>query len=106
MSVIELKKEKGKSFPLRIDTNLQLRIKSFKDRLKEMCDYDEVSPTHQHIIKYILNDLDEYDRNLLIAFYDYAECSPTKLAKLFAVDASNINSRIKKIQTKCKQSLT
>lgn len=96
------KKNKGKSLPIAITPDIQRSIKSFKLRLQEMCDNQEVNNSYQRIIQYLLNELDEYDLNILIAFYDQADCSPSKLSKLLGVDPSNVTKRIRNIITKCK----
>lgn len=99
------RKAKGKSAPISIDKNTQRSIKSFKMRLLEMCDNQEVNQTTQTLIHYILNELEEYDLNLLIAYYDQAECSSSKLSKLVGGDPSNITTKINKIIKKCRSSI-
>lgn len=99
-------KDKGKFIPYTITPDIQKRISSFKKRLKEMDKNDEVSTQHSKIIKYLFNRLDEYDLNLLIAYYEIANQSPSALAKILNISPSVINSRIKKIISQCKQSLT
>lgn len=90
------KKDKGKSIPYSIDDNVRRRIKSFANVLKDMQDeLPSTSPQHK-AIDVILNQLDAYDRNIIIAFYEYGE-SPTALGKLLGVSPSVIISRIKKI---------
>ena len=65
----------------------------------------DVDEKYITIIHYILNELDDYDLNLLIAYYDLADGKPTRLSKIFDVDPNNIQSRIKKIIKSCQQSL-
>lgn len=90
------KKDKGKSIPYSIDDNVRRRIKSFANVLKDMQEeLPSTSPKHK-AIDVILNQLDAYDRNIIIAFYEYGE-SPTALGKLLGVSPSVIISRIKKI---------
>ena len=101
-----LKKDKGKSKPIAINKETQRSITSFKNRLKEMLDNREVSEQHQKLILYLLNDLEDYDLNILIAFYDQANCSPSKLSKLLGLDPSNITSKINKIISQCKRSIS
>lgn len=90
-------KSKGKFKPIVIDDEMRRRVKSFKDRLKEMCEYDNLPLLTQNTIRVILEELDSYDQNILISFYDF-ECSTSQLAKTLGVSPQTINSRIKKIQ--------
>ena len=101
---MQLKKDKGKFVPITIDRNLQRRIKSFKDRLTQMVENDEISNSEKEGIYYILNELDTYDLNLLIAYFEY-NCSPSPVAKVLGVQPSVVSSRIKKILNKCKSSI-
>ena len=98
------KKDKGKSIPYSIDDNVRGRIQSCAGVLKDM--QDELPPTSpQHkAIDIILNQLDAYDRNIIIAFYEYDE-SPTTLGKLLGVSPSVIVARIKRINQTIKKSL-
>lgn len=99
-----LKKAKGKSKPITINKETQRSIASFKFRLKEMLDNQEVSEQHQKLIHYLLNDLEDYDLNILIAYFDQANCSASKLSKLLGLDPSNITSKINKIIKECRSS--
>lgn len=92
-----IRKNRGKSKPIRIDSSVQNKVRKFKIRLQEMSDNNEVRLIDNKVISYILNNLDDYDANILIAYYDIAECSPTALGKMMGVSASVITSRIKKI---------
>lgn len=96
-----LKKPSGKSSAIIIDHRTQMAIKSFKLRYRQILesDYDdEVRPIDKITITVILNELDEFDQNILIAYYAIADSSSTKLAKVFGVAPSVITSRINKIQ--------
>lgn len=96
-----IRKPNGKSKAIRIDYSTQTEIKSFKNRYRQILesDYDdEVRPIDKITITVILNELDEFDQNILIAFYAIADSSPTKLARVFGVAPSVITSRINKIQ--------
>lgn len=94
-----IKKPSGKSSAITIDYQTQSDIRSFKNHYRELLQTeDEVRPIDKITIEVILNELDEFDQNILIAFYAIAESSPTKLAKVFGVAPSVITSRIKKIQ--------
>lgn len=91
------KKDKGKSIPYTIDDSVRARIKSFSDMLVNMKeDYGEDSKQAK-TIDIILTKLDAYDRNIIIAFFEY-EQSPTALGRLLGVSPSVIISRITKIK--------
>ena len=105
MNVTQLKKAKGKSFPIPITFETQKRIYSFKNRLNEMAMNKDVDDKYINMIHYILNELDDYDLNLLIAYYELADGKPSRLSKIFDVDPNNIKSRINKIIKTCQQSL-
>lgn len=90
-----IKKRSGKCQPIIIDDNLKYQIKSFKNRLLEMRKYEEVPLREQLIIDSIFNDLDEYDRNILIAAQIVT--SKTSLGRLLGTTHSVVYSRINKI---------
>lgn len=93
-----LKKPYGKSKAIVIDYRTQSIIKSFKERYRELLNTDdEVRDIDKVSIQVILNELDEFDQNILIAYFAIAEASATKLAKVFSVNPSVITSRINKI---------
>lgn len=89
-------KSKGKFIPIVIDDEVRRRVKSFKDRLKEMSEYDEISTLDKLSVRIILEELDPYDQNILIAYYDYGG-SATELGRMLQVSPQVIYSRIKKI---------
>lgn len=95
-----IKKPHGKSNAIIINDEVRRLVKSFKHRLREMADSpdNEVREIDKLSIDVILNDLDEFDQNILIAFYAVANCSPSALGKLLGVKPTVITSRIKKIQ--------
>lgn len=90
-----IKKQSGKCQSIIIDDDLKYQIKSFKNRLLEMRKYEEVPLREQLIIDSIFNDLDEYDRNILIA--SQIVTSKTSLGRLLGTSHSVIYSRINKI---------
>lgn len=93
-----LKKPNGKSKAIVIDHQTQSSIKSFKDRYRELLNTDdEIRPIDKITISVILNDLDEFDQNILIAYYAIAGGSAATLARVFGVNSSVITSRINKI---------
>lgn len=93
-----LKKPNGKSKAITIDYQTQSTIKSFKERYREllMTD-DEIRDIDKLSIQVILNDLDEFDQNILIAYYAIAGESAATLARVFGVNSSVITNRINKI---------
>ena len=95
---------KGKGVPITITRSAQESIQSFKKRLEEMKINDEVNDKQKRIIEYILTELDPYESNFLIAYYDLAQCSPTRLGKLLGIDSSLVSSKLKTITKKCKLS--
>lgn len=93
-----IKKQQGKSKAIIIDYHTQSIIKSFKERYRELLTTDdELRPIDKVTISVILNELDEFDQNILIAYYAIADSSPAKLAKVFGVNSSVITNRINKI---------
>lgn len=98
-----LKKDKGKSVPIKITSDLQRSIISFKKRLIEMSENGEVRDIDHKVIRRIINELDDYDANILIAYFDIAECSCSKLAKILGVTPSIVHTRIKNILNRLKQ---
>lgn len=93
-----MKKPNGKSKAIIIDYRTQSIIRSFKERYRELLNTDdEVRDIDKITISVILNELDEFDQNILIAYFAIADSSPTKLAKVFGVAPSVITSRINKI---------
>ena len=98
----EMKKKNLK--PLVITLEVREEIKEFKDRLLDMRNrLDETSDFDVKSIDIIFNELDDYDRNMLFAYYSIGECSPTKLAKYLDVTSQCVRYRITKILNKIKQ---
>lgn len=94
---MSIMKARGKSVPLKIDEETQKEIKEFKDRLAEMLEDEEVRDLDKISISVILNDLDPYDQNILIAYFWLTGGSATALGNLFGVGYHVITKRIKKI---------
>ena len=93
-----LKKPNGKSKAITIDYQTQSTIKSFKERYRELLQSeDEIRDIDKLSIQVILNDLDEFDQNILIAYYAIAGGSAATLARVFGVNSSVITNRINKI---------
>lgn len=93
-----IRKSTGKSVTIKIDSDLQRQIKSEKDHLRDLYDNEEeLSPLHRASIKVILNDLDDYDLNILLAHFIISGGKDCYTAKLFGVSPSTIKKRIEKI---------
>lgn len=94
-------RKNGKCIPIVINDDVRKAIKSFAKRLEEMAAQpDETSEFDVETIRIILNDLCDYDRNILLAYYGVANCSPTALGKLLGTSCAVINSKVKKILKK------
>jgi DNA-directed RNA polymerase specialized sigma subunit len=99
-----LKKPVGKSVPLTITKEIREHIKIFKDNLQYMYnDRTLTSNFDMNTIHIILNVLDDYDRNLLIAYYSVAECNISKLEEVLGVSKQALSRRLKLIEEKIKE---
>lgn len=99
-----LKKPRGKCVPIVITPQIREQIKSFKERL--MIIYNDPTMSSEfdvRTIDIIFNELDDYDRNLLFAYYALADCKYSQLAKLFNVSAPVMLRKINMIQNKIKE---
>jgi hypothetical protein len=97
-NTITLTKGKGKCSPITIDSTVRGRIESFRQRLIQMSEQpDETSAFDVKSVDIIINGLDDYDRNLLLAYYAVAECSPTKLGNLIGIDKTIVSHKINRI---------
>ena len=93
-----IKKSKGKSSTIIIDDQVRKEIKSVKKRYEELLDTnDEIRDIDKISISVILNELDEFDQNILISYFTIANSSPSILAKMLGVSSSVITSRVNKI---------
>lgn len=93
-------RDKGKGKPLIINKEVQSKIQSFQNHLSEMLD-DDILPQHKQIIQFILNDLEPYERNILLAYYEWNN----EAAKLLGITTSVLGSWVKKINKKIKDRL-
>ena len=99
----EYRKEKGKCLPIKIDKAIREKIEIFKQRLLQMASQpDETSEFDAETINIICYALDDYDRNILLAYYSVAECSPTRLGNMLGIRGSVAASRVKSIIKKIK----
>lgn len=93
-------RDKGKGKPLTINKEVQSKIQSFQNHLSEMLD-DDILLQHKRIISFILNELEPYERNILLAYYEW----DNEAAKLLGITTSVLGSWVKKINKKIKDRL-
>lgn len=99
-----IKKSKRKCVPIVITPEIREQIKFFKERLIEIGDNPtESSEFDARTIDIILNELDDYDRNILIAYYAIADGSSTKLSTVFNISPPIIIRKIKLIHNKIQE---
>lgn len=90
--------------PITINKEVRKTIESFKNRLIEMAKQpDETSAFDARTIDIIVNELDDYDRNILIAYYAIADGSPSVLSKYLGISHSLVNNNINRIKRQIKQ---
>ena len=97
-------KQRGKYIPYKINDEVRKRIKSFSEMLVNMKEDYGPDSKQTKIINIILNDLDAFDRNFIIAYYEYGE-SPSVLSKLFGVSPVVILSRVRTITKTIREKL-
>lgn len=91
-------KRNNRIVPLNITPEMKEEIKTFKERLIDMRNRpDETSDFDVRTVDIIMNELDDCDRNLLIAFYSIADCSTGNLAKIMHCNYNTILIRIRKL---------
>lgn len=93
-------RDKGKGKPLIINRDVQSKIQSFQNHLSEML-ADDIHPQHKRIIRFILNNLEPYERNILIAYYEW----DNEAAKMLGITTSVLGSWVRKINKKIKDRL-
>lgn len=97
-------KKRIKCVPIVITPEIKEQIRIFKDNLLEIRVNPEYSSEFDaKTIDIVLNDLDDYDRNVLIAFYSIADCSYVKLSSLFGISPPVLHRKIKLILNKIKE---
>ena len=62
---------------------------------------DDILPKYKRIIYFILNELEPYERNILLAYYEW----DNEAAKLLGITTSVLGSWVKKINKKIKDRL-
>lgn len=99
-----LVKEKQKCVPLVITPEIKEQIRIFKERLIDCANRpDETSEFDANTVDIVVNQLDDYDTNLLIAYYTIGDCSATKLARIFGTSQPVIRRKIMLIHDKIKE---
>lgn len=99
-----LVKKKRKCVPLVITPEIKDQIRIFKERLIDCGNRpDETSEFDANTIDIVINRLDDYDTNLLIAYYTIGDCSASKLAKIFNTSQPVIRRKITLIHDKIKE---
>lgn len=95
-----IKKARIKCVPIVITPEIREQIRLFKERLSHMLEDNIVDSYDAKTIDIVLNQLDDYDRNILIAYYELANCSITTLSRIFNISKEVLKRRIKIIQNK------
>lgn len=98
------RKERGKFIPYTIDDTVRSRIKSFSEMLVNMKEDYGPDSKQTRAIDVILNELDSYDRNIILAYYEYGE-SPSVLGRLLGVSPVVVLSRVKTIKNTIREKL-
>ena len=98
---MKYKKTKGKSKTITVNNEVRDSISAFKERLLQMAAQpDETSAFDANTVRLIFEELDEYDRNILIAFYSIANCNYAELGRLLGASGSTLRLRIQRITNK------
>lgn len=99
-----LSKKGRKPVQLSITPELKSQITHFRARLEEMTSYpDETSEFDVETVRIILYELDDVDRNIILAYYGVANNSPTTLARLLGTTPEIIRLRIRRITIQIKK---
>lgn len=97
-------KKGRKPVQLSITPELKSQITHFRARLEEMASYpDETSEFDVETVRIILYELDDADRNIILAYYGVVDNSPTTLARLLGTTHHIIRSRVRRITTQIKK---
>lgn len=84
--------------PLVITPEIKRQIADFKQRLMDIKDHPEESSDYDvRTIDIILNELIDYDRNFIIAYYTIANCNKCELARIMGTSPPVIADRLKNI---------
>lgn len=91
-----LKKSKGKSKPITINQEIRDKISSFKSYLIDYMLDPETPKKEKDTLYYMLYEMEPYEQNLLLAYYEWG----TEAAKMLNVSTSVLQSNVKKILLK------
>lgn len=91
-----LKKSKGKSKPITINQEIRDRIASFKSYLIDYMLDPSTPKKEKDTLYYILYEMEPYEQNLLLAYYEWG----TEAAKMLNVSTSVLQSNVKRILLK------
>lgn len=82
-----------------MDDDLRKKVKSFRDRLELMLTEEEINQQHKKSIHYIINNLDDANRNLLLLYFEVKDqkYGVSRLAKTLGITSSTLINKIKKI---------
>lgn len=98
------KKKTGKCLPITITPEMKQQIKQFKESLIDIRNTPECSSDFDvATIDIILNQLDDYDRNLLLAFYSFGDASYLTLSRKLGISRTIATRKIKIIHNKIKE---
>lgn len=96
-----LKKSRGKSKPITINQDIRDKISSFKSYLIDyMLDHD-TPKNERDTLYYILYQMEPYEQNLLLAYYEWGN----EAAKMLNVSTSVLQSNVKRILSKIKSNI-
>lgn len=99
-----LKKSTYKCVPIVITPKIRQEIKMFKENLEDIRDTPyKSSEFDARTIDIILNELDDYDRNLIIAYYAIGECSYAKLSRAIGISQPVLFRKLNLIHEKIKE---
>ena len=94
MKMIEtLKKSKGKSKPITINQEIKDKIASFKSYLIDYMLDPSTPKKEKDTLYYLLYEMEPYEQNLLLAYYEWG----TESAKMLNVSTSVLQSNVKRI---------
>lgn len=91
-----LKKSKGKSKPIRIDGTVRNKVASFKLHLRRLLDDPATTPQEHKAISYILNNLEPYEQNILIAYFEFGNDA----AEMMGINTSVLHCNVRRILNK------
>lgn len=86
-----------------ITPDMKRQINDFKESLIEIRNYPNVSKCDAKTIDIVLNELDDYDRNFIIAYYTIGNCKVSTTAKIFNTTMPNISRRRDSILNKIRK---